>query len=94
MFRKFKPYLEEFIEPMFKSLRCGNRLAEAAAGYCIGEFRQMLGETIFAGRLNESQMQQMRDSPYCGGNGIPAGPSGGAGKVLADAYAPRDLTWA
>jgi len=58
--RTFKPHLDEFIDPMFRTTRCGHRLAEMAAINCVRSFQQMLGETIFAGRLNESQLRQLQ----------------------------------
>ena len=41
--RLFKPFLEEFLEPLFRSLTSGNRLCEGAAGRCIGSLRDFLG---------------------------------------------------
>ena len=60
--RVFKPHLDEFIDPMFRTTRCGHRLAEMAAVNCVKSFQQMLGATIFAGRLNESQLRQLQVS--------------------------------
>ena len=39
----FKLHLEEFLDPLFRSLTCGNRLCEAAAGRCIGLLRDLIG---------------------------------------------------
>jgi hypothetical protein len=52
---------------MFRTTRCGHPLAEMAAINCVRSFQQMLGETIFAGRLNESQLRQLqvRAQPRC-----------------------------
>eukprot|EP00887_Chlorella_sp_A99_P007146 scaffold2.g7146.t1 len=61
--RQFKPFLEDFLEPLFRSLTCGHRLCEAAAGRCIGALRDFIGPGIFAGRLTERQRQLMQQSP-------------------------------
>ena len=53
--KKFKPYLNEFLDPMFKSLTCGHRLCESAAGYCIAQIRDFIGPGIFEGRLTDDQ---------------------------------------
>jgi hypothetical protein len=39
----FKPYLDEFLPPLFDSLACGHRLCEAAAGRCVGALRDLIG---------------------------------------------------
>lgn len=44
----FKPYLEDFLGPLFHSLACGHRLCEAAAGRCIGALRDLIGEATAA----------------------------------------------
>ncbi|KAG7667191.1 hypothetical protein NADE_003012 [Nannochloris sp. 'desiccata'] len=53
--KSFKPYLEEFLQPVFQGLRCGHRLCEAAAGQCIGKLRDLIGPGIFEGRLDDDQ---------------------------------------
>ena len=63
--RAFKPYLEEFIDPMFRGLVCGHRLCEAAAGQCIGKLRDWMGPAIFAGRLSEEQRRAMEGAGMC-----------------------------
>jgi len=60
--KAFKPYLEEFLEPMFRGLASGHRLCEAAAGRCIGEIRDLIGPGIFEGRLSDDQKHAMRTS--------------------------------
>jgi hypothetical protein len=60
--KAFKPYLEEFLQPMFQSLSCGHRLCEAAAGQCIGKLRDLIGPGIFEGRLDEDQKQLLHTS--------------------------------
>lgn len=57
--KAFKPYLEAFLEPMFRCLSCGHQLTEVAAGECIGVLRDLLGPSIFAGRLADEQQHQM-----------------------------------
>ncbi|PSC73633.1 ARM repeat-containing [Micractinium conductrix] len=59
----FKPFLDEFLDPLFRSLTCGNRLCEAAAGRCIGSLRDLIGPGIFAGRLSEQQRHLLESSP-------------------------------
>lgn len=59
--RQFKPYLELFLPYVFKDLRCGNQLCEAAAGCCIAFFRDWLGQSIFSGRLDDLQMREMQN---------------------------------
>ena len=60
--KAFKPFLEMFLESMFRSLSCGNRLCEVAAGRCIGELRDLIGPGIFEGRLDEEQKQLLHSS--------------------------------
>lgn len=57
--REAKAHLELLLPAMFKDLRCGNQLCEAAAGRCIGFFRDWLGPTILRGRLDELQRRQL-----------------------------------
>lgn len=57
--KEFKKHLELFLDPLFKDLCCGHRLCEAAAGKCIVKLRDLIGPGIFAGRLNEQQLQIM-----------------------------------
>lgn len=79
--KAFKPYLEEFLDPMFRGLTCGHRLCEAAAGRCIGEIRDLIGPGIFEGRLSEEQKDAVRGSadvppprgPLSGGWGAATG---------------------
>ncbi|KAL4425118.1 hypothetical protein ABPG77_008223 [Micractinium sp. CCAP 211/92] len=59
----FKPHLDEFLGPLFRSLACGHRLCEAAAGRCIGALRDLIGPGIFAGRLSDEQRRLMESSP-------------------------------
>lgn len=59
----FKPHLEQFLGPMFGDLTCGHQLAEAAAGKCIAEMRDLLGPRIFAGRLTQEQLELMSCNP-------------------------------
>lgn len=59
----FKPYIELFLEPMFRCLSCENQLCRAAAGNCLGRFRDELGPRIFAGRLTQEQQAVMASSP-------------------------------
>jgi len=83
--KAFKPYIEEFLEPLFRADKDSHQLAAAAAGNCIAEFELLLGEGIFNGRLNDSQREQMRTSPNIirkvgpGAMGGPGGPMGGPG---------------
>lgn len=58
--RRFKQFIELFLPDMFKDLRCGNQLCEAAAGCCIAFLRDWLGQTIFSGRLDELQLREMQ----------------------------------
>lgn len=57
--RLFKPHLELFLEAMFRDLTCGHQLCECAAGKCVAAFRDWLGSTIFAGRLDDWQLREM-----------------------------------
>lgn len=57
--REAKAHLEPFIPPMFKDLRCGNQLCEAAAGRCVAFFRDWLGPTVLRGRLDDMQQRQL-----------------------------------
>eukprot|EP00884_Botryococcus_braunii_P015994 jgi/Botrbrau1/3078/Bobra.0070s0065.1 len=61
--KAFKPYLEDLIEPMFRSLTCGQPLCQAAAGACIAAMRDFLGPSIWAGRLTPEQQDLMMRSP-------------------------------
>ncbi|KAI7841245.1 hypothetical protein COHA_005082 [Chlorella ohadii] len=75
----FKPYLEDFLGPLFRSLTCGHRLCEAAAGRCIGALRDLIGPNIFAGRLSDDQRQLMQSSPDVPPPaGLFGGPPGGS----------------
>ena len=58
----FKPYIELFLEPLFRSLEGENQLCRAAAGACLGVLRDTLGPSIFAGRLDERQQAAMASS--------------------------------
>lgn len=51
----FRPQLELFLDAMFRDLRCGETLAEVAAGNCVAALRDWFGMSVFAGRLSESQ---------------------------------------
>ena len=53
--KKFKPLLNDFLEPMFRGLTCGQRLCESAAGQCIGAMRDLIGPGVFEGRLLDEQ---------------------------------------
>ena len=59
----FKPHLEPFLEPLFRSLACGHQLCRAAAGACLGALRDWLGPRILAGRLSDAQAGAMAASP-------------------------------
>lgn len=59
--RAAKHHLELFLVPLFKDLRCGNQLCEAAAGKCVAFFRDWLGPTILMGRLDDFQKQQLQN---------------------------------
>lgn len=59
----FKPHLEPFLEPLFRSLACGHQLCRAAAGACLGALRDWLGPRILAGRLSDAQAAAMAASP-------------------------------
>ena len=59
----FKPYIELFLEPLFRSLTCENQLCRAAAGACLGAFRDAMGPRILGGRLSEQQQAVMAASP-------------------------------
>ena len=53
--RLFKKYINDWLDPLFRSLQCGHQLEEAAALKAMISFSQFLGEGIFRGRLNERQ---------------------------------------
>lgn len=55
--RAFKPHLEMFIGPLFKSVRCGQQLEEVAAGRAIGKLMDLIGPSIFRGRLDTMQKE-------------------------------------
>ena len=92
--KAFKPYLEEFLQPMFQGLSCGHRLCEAAAGQCIGKIRDLIGPGIFQGRLDNEQKDLLlacpdipppqgplsgaRNAAGSGGGGIGGGRFGGS----------------
>jgi hypothetical protein len=59
----FKPFLDDFLDPLFRSLTCGHRLCEAAAGRCAGALRDLIGPGIFAGRLADHQRRLLETSP-------------------------------
>ncbi len=59
----FKPHLEPFLEPLFRSLGCGHQLCRDAAGACLGALRDWLGPRILAGRLSDAQAAAMAASP-------------------------------
>lgn len=59
----FKPFLDDFLDPLFRSLGCGHRLCEAAAGRCAGALRDLIGPGIFAGRLADDQRRLLETSP-------------------------------
>jgi len=59
----FKPHLEPFLEPLFRSLGCGHQLCRDAAGACLGALRDWLGPRILSGRLSEAQAAAMAASP-------------------------------
>jgi hypothetical protein len=59
--RRFKPFLELYVPDMFKDLQCGNQLCESAAGCCIAFFRDWLGQSIFSGRLDDSQLLELQN---------------------------------
>ncbi|KAK9826799.1 hypothetical protein WJX81_002074 [Elliptochloris bilobata] len=61
--RAFKPHLEPFLEPLFRSLACGHQLCRVAAGACLGALRDWLGPRILAGRLSDAQVAAMAASP-------------------------------
>eukprot|EP00892_Ulva_mutabilis_P004621 jgi/Ulvmu1/2530/UM138_0035.1 len=100
--RSAKQHLELFLTPMFKDLRCGNQLCEAAAGKCVAFFRDWLGPSILMGRLDDMQKQQMQScdaipakasvstpAPAAAGRGDPPRPERAAKVGLADKM--RDL---
>lgn len=58
--KAFKPHLELFLAPLFRDLRCGNQLAEVAAGNCIGILRDLVGASIFESRLTPDQLMQLQ----------------------------------
>ena len=80
--KAFKPYLEEFIGPMFRGLSCGHRLCEAAAGRCIGELRDLIGPGIFEGRLDSEQKALLHSAPEIP---MPKGPLAG-GRSLGGSF--------
>lgn len=49
--RNFKPYLEEFMEPIFYAYEGDNALAKAASERCMMFLRDYLGPNIFRGRV-------------------------------------------
>ena len=53
--RRFKEYINDWLDPLFRSLQCGHQLEEAAALQAMLSFSQFLGDGIFRGRLNERQ---------------------------------------
>lgn len=55
--RPFKAFLEDLLDPLFRSLQSGHGLEEAAAMGTMMFFSQFLGDSIFRGRLNEKQLQ-------------------------------------
>lgn len=99
--REAKAALELFLPGLFRDLRCGNALCEAAAGRCVAFFRDWLGPTILRGRLDDLQRQQLDRSPVIPSErvelpvpeGGPAAPAGGAARPpkLGLAAQMRDL---
>ena len=59
----FKPHLDPFLEPLFRSLASGHQLCRTAAGACLGALRDWLGPRILAGRLSVAQAAAMAASP-------------------------------
>jgi hypothetical protein len=57
--RAFKEHLELFLGALFLDLACGHQLAEVAAGKCLGALRDLIGPSVFAGRLTEEQREVM-----------------------------------
>ena len=51
----FKSALDMFLEPMFRTLRCGHALCETAARQCITRLSAFIGRQIFEGRLDSAQ---------------------------------------
>lgn len=51
----FKPVLDQFLEPMFRTLKCGHALCETAAKQCITRLSVFIGRAIFEGRLDSNQ---------------------------------------
>ncbi len=51
----FKPALDPFLEPMFRTLCCGHALCETAARQCITRLSVFMGRPIFEGRLDSTQ---------------------------------------
>jgi hypothetical protein len=94
--QRFKRHLDLFLTAMFADLTCGHQLTEAAAGRCVGAMRDLLGRTMFAGRLSDEQAVALDRDPnvppsqpammgpgelYRGGGGGGCGGSMGGGML-------------
>eukprot|EP01024_Parvocaulis_polyphysoides_P024785 TRINITY_DN22627_c0_g1_i2.p3 TRINITY_DN22627_c0_g1~~TRINITY_DN22627_c0_g1_i2.p3 ORF type:complete len:114 (+),score=7.00 TRINITY_DN22627_c0_g1_i2:102-443(+) len=60
--KKFKPYLEQFLPPLFNTLHVEHQLARVAAGKAIGFLRDFYGPNILAGRLTEEQNRELQSN--------------------------------
>ncbi|QQP32316.1 Putative LOC100889564 [Caligus rogercresseyi] len=67
--KRFKPLLEDFLEPIFYALKSDNLLASSSAEACICDLSHFLGANIFKGRVeqfNPSYLESLARLPLDG----------------------------
>jgi len=73
--RKFKPYLEYLVPPLFTSLADDNQVVSSTAFSCIQDLQRIIGAQVFRGRLSRQYQEQLDRCLDIGGP-IPASPLG------------------